>query len=312
LTSIDQTAPLRGKDMDDEEQRWYLQSILFPPPSEERVRQVVYGTDWVSRLQQETKLAAPEALAPLIASSFAAGQSHRELAKTLLPIVDGVKSSARRIARTEGMRVAHTLQMDSSRALDDLIIGYQVNATLDNYTRPLHRHRNGTIYYVHPTGHQPGLDQMPHPPIEADGTVAHNCRCWTSPVLSPPAHLVNDPSKLAVFQAAAARTQPSPLVFSDWFTDAPEKLRRSAVGSSRYSLVRDLARVREPSYEHFVNPATGQLMTKQQLAAESTEARRARVRRVRALLAKRREDLATVLTHGFLPGKRPASATLAT
>ncbi len=120
------------------------------------------------------------------------GQSQQEIARAILPAVQGVRASARRIARTESLRVAGAVQMDTHEGLGDLVVGYRVMATVDKNTRAWHAKRDGTIYYADPAPGQKGYAQMPHPPEEpADpaerpaGTpqMAFNCRCTLIPVL---------------------------------------------------------------------------------------------------------------------------------
>lgn len=296
----------------DGQKRDFLQELLFPPPTEDQVRAIVYGnagargqTSWIERLQQETSLASPEQIAPLIVQSFTAGQNHQELAKLLLPIVGGVQATARRIARDESMRIAHHMQSQAHEALADITLGYQVHATLDQNTRPAHAARNGTIYYMHPKDDEPGLDEMPHPPEEADGSIAHNCRCWTAPVLTPPSHIVNDPAAMQVFRQEAKLTVPDVVHYPEWFGKAPEPLRRQVVGTGRYSTMQKLLRGRHPSWAHFVDPATGELLTRGQLQQESDADRKARVAEVRRQARQRAQDLRTTLTYGFLPHYQP-------
>lgn len=300
----DLLAPLRSGELPDSEARTLFGALLFPAPPADRVARIVYGDSvsgsWQDRLAKVTRLASPELLAPLIANSFAAGESHRDLAKALLPVIGGIKSDARRIARTEAMRVAHAVQAQAQAPLDDLTIGYQVHATLDQNTRPEHRHRNGTIYYREPAGGQLGLDRMPHPPLEADGSVAWNCRCWTSPVLSPPGHILASPQAMETFHRGAALAVPDPAVFADWFAGAPERLQRLAVGSRRYSAVRDKLGA-TPGYHHFVSPDTGHLLSTEVLKTEPARSRQRRVRLLGRLARRRQEDLARVATYGFLP-----------
>lgn len=155
--------------------------LLFPPPSEQQVFAIVFATGWQLRLA--SKLATPEALAQTVATGLVLGQSPPEIARQLLPVVQGVESAARRIARTEGLRVAGEMQLRCSEQLGDLVIGQRVRATLDVNTRPAHRARDGQAYYARPGPGQQGYDRMPRPPLEADGTVAWNCRCYLTPIL---------------------------------------------------------------------------------------------------------------------------------
>lgn len=158
-------------------------SVLFAPPSVQRTQEIVYASGWQERLRSGTGLASPEALAARISTGMMLGYDIAQITREILPVVQGVASSARRIARTESMRVAAQVQMDMHRGLGDLVVGYQIHATLDERTRPEHRARDGTIYYANPGPDQLGYDQMPHPPQEADGSLAWNCRCFLTPVL---------------------------------------------------------------------------------------------------------------------------------
>lgn len=171
-------------------------NYLFPALSLRQVQQIVFGTsaglNWLGRLSALTKLASPEAVGTVVATAFSQGKSPQELQKELLPLVGGVRNSARRIARTESMRIGHETQFAAWEQAGDLIIGYEVRSARTERTRPWHRDRHGTQYFKNPTGNQKGLDSMPRPPLEPpnrDGVpakapnVAHNCLCYLVPIL---------------------------------------------------------------------------------------------------------------------------------
>ena len=158
---------------------------LFPPPTPDEVTRIVFNSNWAQRMGRLTRLAAPEAVAARVAVGVQQGMTQQQLAKLLRPAVQGVASSARRIARTEGLRVGHEAKQEAYDALGDLVVGYQVHAVLDSATRPEHRRRDGWIFYRDPKPGQRPMTDCPHPPLEADGTVAHNCRCYLTPVLRP-------------------------------------------------------------------------------------------------------------------------------
>lgn len=160
-----------------------LFALLFPPPPAEFVNRVVYASGWQDRLLAGTRLGSPETLAQIIATGAMMGQSLDEITRLILPAVENIHTSARRIARTEGLRVAASVQMQAHEQLGDLVIGYRIHATLDDRTRPEHRERDGTVYYRDPGPGQKGMGEMPRPPMEADGTPAFNCRCFLTPVL---------------------------------------------------------------------------------------------------------------------------------
>jgi SPP1 gp7 family putative phage head morphogenesis protein len=156
--------------------------VLVKAPDRETVSRIVYSSGWLKRIAAQSKLASPEAIAAIVARGYSEGKNVKQIAADLLPVLQGVQSSARRVARTEGMRIAHEIQFATWEQMGDLVIGYQVHSVHDDHVRPEHKKRDGTIYYKNPKAGQKGIDEMPRPPIEADGSVAHNCRCYLTPV----------------------------------------------------------------------------------------------------------------------------------
>lgn len=169
-----------------------IQDLLFPPLDVRTINRFlatpIAGSTWVQDLSVATRLAPADRIADLLVSGLSRGLTPAQIARTLQPVVQGVQSSARRIARTYGMQVAHAAQQEAHEQLGDLLIGYQINALKDQWTRPWHRERSGTIYYKEPKSGQKGMAQMPHPPLEAEDPserpagaprTAWNCRCVT-------------------------------------------------------------------------------------------------------------------------------------
>lgn len=282
-----------------------LLDILFPPPSQAIIHRVIYGDGWVDHFRASTSLGNPVALANIIAGGFAAGKMPREIEKDLLPHVEGVRVTARRIARTEGMRVAGEAQMNAYRQLGDLVVGYAVRATLDSHTRPWHAARNGTIYYLKPRAGQKGPYQMPHPPMEPDDPserpakapkIAFNCRCFVTPVLSSPEGVSSDEP---VFQNIRGSLIPDPISYSDWFSQADEKRRRLAVGTRRYNAVATSMHG-DPDWAAFLDPVTGDLVPLARLESETWLERESRARKVREKLLALRSQLGELSTVGFL------------
>jgi len=265
---------------------------LFPPPSPAVVDEIVYapvnGATWEQRLEGATRTSAtPAQLASVVAQGVAQGKSQREIAKDLLPVVDGVRSSARRIARTESLRVAGAIQERAWDGLGDMMIGLQIRATLDDRTRPEHRLRNGTIYYREPKAGQESMDYMPHPPLEADGTMAWNCRCFTTPVLAPPDYL-DEAAKKLFAETPAFRNDPA--TYAEWFASADEKSRRLAVGTRRYEAARAVTGEAKPSYAVFVDPTQPDaILSVTHIQSETAGERAHRVAVVGRLVDERRE-----------------------
>ena len=160
----------------------------FPIPDKATIEEIIYqpfgGLTWKQRLERATYYATPGKIARVVSQGFQSGDSPTALAKRLKPYVNGIRSTARRLARTMSMHVNHGMQMRAWDGLGELLIGYQVHATHDKKTRPKHRARDGFKYFKEPRWNQRGLDQMPRPPLEADGTIAWNCRCHLTPILA--------------------------------------------------------------------------------------------------------------------------------
>ena len=253
--------PLNNPDLSSDAKRDLLRELVFPPPSPRDVFGVVYAGDWRKRIEAQTSLAAPRDVARIIQQGFVVGASMGDIAKAMLPVLNGVRSSARRIARNEVLRTAHIMQAEAWSEVDDLIIGYQVHAVDNGHSptsRPEHRARHGTIYYKNPKGSQKGLDERPFPPYEADGKIAHNCRCWLSPVFAP-----HPPPMPEV-----SPTEMDPDIVSAWFDDASDRDRRAAVGNERYKIAkRNLDR--QPEWFDFID-AVGQLLSVPDLIAKLT------------------------------------------
>ena len=253
ITTADLLQPLRhGTTLDDGQQRALFHSLLFPVPSEDQLRRVVYSSGWRQRLLAGTSLGNPDQLADAITSGLLAGKNQAEIAREIRPLVQGVQSSARRVARTECMRVAGQAQEACSHALGDMVIGFQVRAVLDENTRISHRLRDGQAYYKVPKAGQLGMDQCPRPPMEADNTPAFNCRCFLIPLMSPIQKIEKDP----IFKDNAGLLVPHPEDFSAWFAGADESRRRVSVGSRRYDTVSRLVD-REPVWADFLTAAGG-------------------------------------------------------
>lgn len=271
--------------------------LLFPPPSQSLVDSIIFATikgrTWEQRLATMTKTSAtPERLAATVGQGVAQGKTVQQIAKDLLPVVDGIRSTARRIARTEALRVVQEASFQSWQGMGDLVVGYQILAVLDQVTRPDHAKRNGTVFYKVPKSGQHGLDEMPHPPLEADGSYAWNCRCHLSQCLAPPSWLKGEAA--AKFETAAGKAIGDPDTYDQWFRRANEQHRKEAVGARRYNLIAEKTGG-TPEWAAFVSPEDGGLLPIDQLRDESATERLTRIQAVRSLMAERRNLLGRVL-----------------
>jgi len=89
---------------------------------------------------------------------------------------------------------------------------------------------------------------------------------------------------------------PDHLTYSEWFDSASEQRRRLAVGTRRYSAIADI--VDNPSWEHFVNPETGELLTVDELTKENARQRNARLATLRGEIADQAKAVEKVAVFG--------------
>lgn len=297
---LDLLFPHRDRDKSLTDSDWL--AILFPPPAEADISRTVYSNGWVNRIAAGTRLGDPMQLADLLVTGLAQGKTHQEIAKDLLPHVEGVRSTARRVARTEGLRVAGAMQQQAHDQLGDLVIGYQVHSTPNPHTRPWHQQRNGTIYYLDPKPGQKGMRQCPHPPEEAEDEnerpiingrrapqVAQNCLCYLTPVLAAPSVAVR--AELALLPDA-----PDPGIMDEYFSRADPTRRRYMVGSKRYNAAREVLG-RAPEWSDLMSP-NGTLLTADELRAERPEDRKLRTATAQAQVAANREALRQTRAYG--------------
>lgn len=173
----DNIGPVVGRRLTDAEWEEWVSENVFAPPSAEQIQEVlerpVAGRNYQQRIQDLSKLVDPEKVAGELIDGFAEGLNVDQLTKKILPRVTGnVRSSARRIARTESLRVANEMQREMYKDLGDLMVGTQVLATLDQNTRPHHALRNGRIYYR--DGRQPDESELPVLPDEPNCVLPGN------------------------------------------------------------------------------------------------------------------------------------------
>ena len=144
-----------------------LQELIFPPPSPARSRELIEAPDeqgfgFADRLEKLTRKADDaDRVASEISTGFSEGENLQELEKRIRPLVDGIKSSSKRVVRTEGLRIAERMQRETWEALGDTMQAVQILAVLDQNTRSHHALRNGRLHYREPTGDQLGLDTLP-------------------------------------------------------------------------------------------------------------------------------------------------------
>lgn len=271
-----------------------LQAVLFPPPSKKQINDALTTTDWEDRFASLSRLISDgRAVLNQMIRGYADGENLQQLTKRIEPLVGGIKASARRIARTEGMRVAENMQRRSWEPLGDLMVGVQILAVLDERTRPEHATRNGTVYYKHPKPGQKSIAQLPDLPD------APNCRCMSVPVMAPPEEIESDPKVRAAFAEVKGVGVPDPETHEKWFSKVDQRRRMLVVGVSRYRTIEKLVVGRDPQWSDFIN-ADGELLSVAQIKDESIVERTVRKQAVQKMMQERGEALKSLATKGFL------------
>lgn len=253
---------------------------------------VLGGAAAIQRLMQTVRTTVnPQKLAQIFVDGISSGKDRRQIATDLRNELGVTRAAAKRLTRTEGARVASESNMAAYEELGDMVMGYQIHAVLDERTRPQHRIRNGTIYYKEPVGSQKSVTEMPRPPVEPDGTIAFNCRCFLSPVFRP-----LDNFDRSLFRNAEKQIIGDLITYDDWFRQATERQKRIAVGSRRYDQVTK-KHGENASYFHFVDD-NGDLMALDELAKEKPADTNARIMRLRTMMAANRDRRRDVLLFG--------------
>lgn len=189
-----------------------------------------------------------------------------------------MRAVAYKIGRTSVSQMASNVSKQIYESLPRSLVGFQVHGILDDRIRPEHRARNGTIYYKTPRYGNKGFNEMPNPPLEADGSVAWNCRCWLSVVLS------SSPEKFYDFKG---RIIPNPRVFNEWFSNAPKSLQVLATGVKRYQEAeKRLKKGEKLAWWHLMDPSSGALLDAGELKVETPQARTARIKKAKNLIFK--------------------------
>jgi SPP1 gp7 family putative phage head morphogenesis protein len=275
-------------------------SILFPGPRVEQLEALMSnprmgGVAWRDQIEFASKLAPPEKLMSILAQGVTAGKMPREIAKDLLPLVQGNRESAMQIATTGCMRVAKQVREEASRSIEAMIAGKMIVALFDIVTRPLHRARHGLIWYKDSGTDMQTALRMEGPTLP-DGL---ECRCFLSDVMKTPSW-VNNQKKMEFFRSRADKLSPENAVYSDWFAKQDERMQRLAVGTGRYSAVKEALDGGAMHYEHFID-SVGNLLSVDAIRAESHTDRLTRVTDLQEETATRRQTVRDLSTFGFLP-----------
>lgn len=308
VTNYSEPVAAAGGRIPDDEWAQVLEKVIFPAPDKKTIDRILNtpdpntGQDWQARLSNLSRKATDVGgLSRQLIAGYAGGENLYQLRQRVLPLVQGIQSSAKRIVRTEGLRIGEQIQREGWKDLGDMLEGAQLLAVLDQHTRPGHAERNGDVYYQTPTKGQKALASMPVVPDEP------NCRCWSAPVLKPPEALKTDPGLLAEFKNNQGAGIPDPASYSQWFKGADEKRRMMAVGVRRYRTIQGMVD-REPEWSDFLLP-DGKLAPVDLLKNETPFERVARKTEIDSVLAARKAQIEKMANRGFFGLEPPTTKT---
>lgn len=177
---------IQGK-VSTEEAREIVRQLEFPPLSEEQVSRIIDATEAHDGMSAMQRIRTVESgrigeLRDLIIE----GYSHVDgvsgidwLTPRLKDLVGGINYRAKRIARTEGVRIAEAGLRESWDNCTDLMDGVQWFSARVPRSRPDHVARHNKIYR-RTSGGWIADDGESLPPIP----LGPNCLCWSSPVLA--------------------------------------------------------------------------------------------------------------------------------
>lgn len=284
-----------GDRMSDEEWEEYAEEVIFPPLTKSEVETIVAGDQWRRTFPGgKSKFNDPGFHSRLV-DGISRGENVEGLTKSIRDLENGVYWKARRTARTESLRVAEMAQRETWADLGDMMEGAQILAVLDQNTRAHHAERNGQVYSKVPGEGELPLEELPILPDEP------NCRCMSTPVLTEPEIVAENPELQAVFANAGEENIPDPAAYDKWFDQADSTARKLAVGARRYNEMADrLGGSRPVEWTDFINPASGKLLSRDDLANEKDADRETRKKEVEKVLRAREAMIREIAAKGYI------------
>lgn len=171
-----------------------IRQIEFPPPPRATVRRWLTRTDAsdgmsaMQRIKTISDFDKPR-LKSIISNVLSGGMPEEkasaidELSKQIRPFFSndkGINWKARRIARTEGVRIAEDTLRDSWKDSGELFDGIRTFTANDQNVRDEHRGWHDKLFVRQADGDYVAADGEKLPTFPA----GPNCRCWSTPELS--------------------------------------------------------------------------------------------------------------------------------
>jgi len=251
------------------EARSKIATTVFPDLSAQQVSLIVANQQIPQKIYNALKRggSSPRQIASMIAIMGNPAERRRLLDDYFRRLRNAAYTSV----RTGMASMAGQVNREVYDSIPADVIGFQVLGILDNRIRPAHRARHGTIYYKVPGVDRPGFEQMPNPPLEADGSYAFNCRCSLIPVFK------GDDTKARDIRG---RIIPNAKVFSVWFDRQTQAAKIAIVGKKRYMAAVARKGGGSPNWIEFLDSRTGILMTDKEIENETRTKRKNRIARL--------------------------------
>lgn len=263
-----------GKDI--EESRKSIARQVFGQIPKEIIDRIVRNQNVPARIlkaMQKTRM-TPQAYAQVVAIQ----RDPAIRASLVANYFRMLRNTAYTVTRTNVAAMMGQVRLENYGALPRDLVGFQVHGILDERIRPAHRERNGNIYFRNPRYGQLGMDEMPNPPLEADGSTAFNCRCWLTPILA---------SFSNKFYDFKGRIIPNAQVFNEWFSGASRDRQILAVGVRRWNIANSRLKKGEVlQWHHLLDPSSGMLLDSDELSNETPTERANRIKRAKTVIAK--------------------------
>lgn len=195
-----------------------------------------------------------------VQSGFAQGQTTQQITSSILnDQLVATRRDAKQIARTTTNHMATQAKEVTFQENRDLIIGYQIVATLDSRTSDICLFQDGNIYYYN-------NEYNPMPPFHP------NCRSTTSPVLSDKFDFLDKGATRASRGAEGGQQVSTKQTTYSWLKTQPAWFQDETLGVAKGNIFRN-AGLSTNEFKVAVSDGLGNPLTLSQIASKDKQIR---------------------------------------
>lgn len=204
-----------------------------------------------------------------IKGGFYSGQTPQQITRNLVGnksqgykngLVNISKNTIYTVVKTSINHMSVTAKDEFNKQNKDLIIGYEIVATLDSKTSDTCKHYDGRKFY-----YKNGRNQ-PKPPFHP------NCRSTTSPLLDSKYDFLDEggtrPSIGEKDGEKVAKKVPSDMTYYEWLKTQPSSLQNEALGKTKAMIFRN-AGITEEEFNKASRDRLNQPLTIKEMAASN-------------------------------------------